>query len=288
MPAPLAVPLAVTLAIALTAPAAHAQDWDHEDIVYGDEDPDRQWLNIMLADGADPAPVLMFAHGNGGSAANMQAASIDLIAEAGYTLVSWESLISVSEVEEVEIGMADAQLVFDWIRDNAATYNMDPDRIVVGGRSRGSVISWMLAHSNDPSIAGAYFYNALPDRVWLFTDDLDFVAAVNEGSPQTYFAYGPAPNDGDSHNPVNIYPVVDRYEELGVGSVLTDNLTANGLDSMHFFPDFAAWIEGGEQPADGGGFPPGEDGGGRRCSAAGPTVGSSWLALVLLAVRRRR
>ncbi|CAE7470719.1 unnamed protein product [Symbiodinium pilosum] len=190
-------------------------------------------------------PVFLFAHENGGSADRFSTKSMDLITGAGYALVSWESIPSISTTAHVDVGSADAQLAFDWVQANAATYNFDPDTIVVGGRSRGSILSWRLGHSRHEAIAGLYFYNALPNGVWAFPDVWNPLNDVTADSPPLYFAYGPAPNDGDIHNPVNVYPVLDRYRELGMpGWVnLTHSMTAARLDAFNFFPDFVAGLK---------------------------------------------
>ncbi|MFT4614152.1 MAG: hypothetical protein ACI9NT_001295 [Bacteroidia bacterium] len=236
---------------------AQAQNWDHTDVKYGTDDPNRQWLNIHLADTVEPAPVYMFAHGNGGTP-DMPNGQLDTIAGAGYTTVSWESVPSISQPEDLQIIWSDAQLVFDWIRANAATYNIDPDNIIVGGRSRGSGGSWPLAQSGHPAIKGIYMYNVLPEGFWQFPDLWTPLVNVSADSPPTYFAFGPNPQSDDGHNPVNAYPVRDRYIELGIGDniTLTDSMWDNFRDEndnwknvaqiMEYFPGFVATLDSSE------------------------------------------
>ena len=141
-----------SVSVEITGPVAAL--WDYTDIAYGTEDPSRQWLNIRLAyDQTEPSPVYLFAHGNGGSANGMSRKQLHTIASEGYTTVSWESIVTLEGEADLLTAVADAQVMFDWVLANAATYNMDPDHIVVGGRSRGSIISWQMAHSNHPSFA---------------------------------------------------------------------------------------------------------------------------------------
>jgi len=237
-------------------PSAHvsAQNaiWDHTDIKYGTEDPNRQWLNIYLADSAEPTPVYLFAHGNGGSANNMPQVELDTIASEGYTTVNWESIPTIQTHEDLLITWSDAQLVFDWVRANAAAYNMDPDHIVIGGRSRGSGASWPLAHSGHAAIKGLYMYNALPKGFWLSPELWSPLENVSIDSPPTYLAYGPLPEDvTNMHNPTNVDAVVDLYATLGLGDniTLTDGMTAANLtDIMHYFPEFAATLVGSAEP----------------------------------------
>ena len=247
-----------SVSVEITGPVAAL--WDYTDIAYGTEDPSRQWLNIRLAyDQTEPSPVYLFAHGNGGSANGMSRKQLHTIASEGYTTVSWESIVTLEGEADLLTAVADAQVMFDWVLANAATYNMDPDHIVVGGRSRGSIISWQLAHSNHPSIEGIYMYNALPRGAWQgedWTPDDD----VNPNSPIAYLVYGPDFDDDDGHNPTYADPVIARYDELDIGTRMTryvdmwgdfQNEQGNWINDgelMHYFPEFVATLQGSATP----------------------------------------
>jgi hypothetical protein len=241
-------PLLYLMTIALpffVAGQTYAQNvaWDYTDIVYGTDDPARQFLNIYLADTVDPAPVYFFAHSNGGTAYSVTQDQADIVHAQGYTLVSWESIPYLSAPEEVLTAWSDAQLAFDWIRANAATYNIDPDRIVIAGRSRGSVASWPLAHSGHPAIPGVYMYNALPNSVWVFPEIWTPPDDVNADSPPIYMVYGPTPGDADNHAPENAYPIRDAYTSFSIDDTFTtyDSMHANGFSNInHYFPEFVA------------------------------------------------
>ena len=232
-------------------PLTNTGQWDYRRIVYGTDDPDRQWLNIHLDfDQSEPAPIYLYAHGNGGSADGVSENELHAIANEGYATISWESIPTISSPEEAAIAVDDAQLMFDWVIANADTYNLDPDHIVFGGRSRGSIISWQLAHSNHPSIKGIYMYNALPQSAWQDIDSFNPADEITVDSPITYLVYGPDFDDDDGHNPVNVDPVLARYDELGIGEKITryvdmwgDFRSANGgwtndAHTMHYFAEF--------------------------------------------------
>jgi hypothetical protein len=235
--------------------------WDYTEIPYGADDPDRQWLNIHLAyDQTKPSPVYVFAHANGGSAYGMTGNQLAALAGEGYTTVSWESVPTIENNDQVRIAAEDAQVMFDWVRTNADIYNLDPDHIVIGGRSRGSVVSWQLAHSNHPAIKGIYMYNALPRGAWQDTESWNPADEVTIDSPQTYLVYGPDFDDDDGHNPGYVDPVIARYEELDIAERITryvdmwgdyqdgkGNWTNDG-EIMHYFPEFVAALEGIESP----------------------------------------
>ncbi len=229
--------------------------WDHNHIPYGMDDPERQWLNIHLAyDQSKPSPIYLFAHGNGGSADGMDEKELHAIANEGYATVSWESIATISGADEAAIGIADAQVMFQWVIANADTYNLDPDLIVVGGRSRGSIISWQLAHSNHPSIKGIYMYNALPRGAWQDVGTWSPVDEITINSPITYLVYGPDFDDDDQHNPVYVEPVLARFVELDISDKITryvdmwgDFQNENGswindAQIMHYFPEFSSIV----------------------------------------------
>lgn len=242
-------------------PLSNTGQWDYYRIPYGTDDPNRQWLNIHLDyDQSKPSPIYLFAHGNGGSADGVSENELDAIANEGYAIVSWESIPTIQGPEEAAIGVADAQVVFDWIIANADTYNLDPNHIVVGGRSRGSIISWQLAHSTHPSIKGIYMYNALPQSAWQDTDTWSPVDKITSDSPTTYLVYGPDFDDDDGHNPVNVDPVLARYDELGIGDKITRYVDmwgdfrgdsggwTNGAHTMHYFAEFVASLNVNASP----------------------------------------
>lgn len=218
--------------------------WDHTNVKYGTAT--RQFLNIYRANTTAPAPVYFFSHANGSTAYTFSQVEADTIVAEGYTLVSWESIELLQTSSHVLTAWSDAQYAFDWVRANAATYNLNPNYIVIGGRSRGSIASWPLAHSGHAAIKGIYMYNALPERAWQSPEIWTPVENVNANSPRTYLAYEYLPEDVDTHNPVNVYPVIARYEELGIGDkiTLTDGMNAAGLsNAMHYFPDLVATLE---------------------------------------------
>ncbi|MDT0595238.1 alpha/beta hydrolase-fold protein [Glaciecola petra] len=234
----------------------NTDQWDHVHIPYGTDDPNRQWLNIHLAyDQSTPMPIYLLAHGNGGSADGVSENELHALANEGYATISWESIPTISNSDEGAIGIADAQVMFEWVIANADTYNLDPDHIVVGGRSRGSIISWQLAHSNHPSIKGIYMYNALPQSAWQDVGTWSPVDEITIDSPVTYLVYGPDFDDDDGHNPVNVDPLLARYDELGIGDKITRHVDmwgdfrgdnggwTNDAHTMHYFAEFAAQVE---------------------------------------------
>jgi predicted esterase len=213
-------------------------------------DPKRQYLHIFeFGSAAAPAPVFFFAHGNGADADALNQQELADIASVGYSAISWESVSTISDADDVFTCWADQLLVYEWAKTNAATYNLDMNNVIIGGRSRGSICGWSLGQSGDTEIKAIYMYNALPDPVWQDVDTWDPVADVSAQSPPTYLAYGPeCPKpitqdctiSGDIHNPRHGQKIVDRYEELGLTITLTDGMhnlqPGNTPNVMRYFP----------------------------------------------------
>jgi len=218
------------------------------------DDPCRQHLHILQTPSSNnkPTPVFFHAHGNGGTASDVGPDDLDIFMNAGYSVISWESVTTLSTAEGTEACWSDFDLVWEWFQDNAVQRNLDPDSVVIGGRSRGSVCSWQMAHSQKPAIHGLYMYNALPNNAWVA--ESPWVEDVTAESPPAYLVYGPecekpitqdcvpSPDPQDDHNPRNGQKIVDRYTELGIASMitLTDGLHNADMRLFDFFPEFAA------------------------------------------------
>jgi len=222
----------------------------------------RQYLHFRVGNtSTGPSPVYFFAHGNGGAAPGMGMNEVTSVAGQGYAIIAWESLTNIANEQNTETCVSDFELVIQWAIDNAEQYGFDIHRFVIAGRSRGSVISWMLAQSQDSrfTVIGIYMYNALPindEAQWQNTSLFPLVD-VTINSPRTYFIYGPeCPTDppqetcdiatdlgGDIHNPMNGQRIVEAYEALGIGAKISlrqgCDCSGNGGNIAQDFPDFA-------------------------------------------------
>ena len=103
-------------------------------------------------------------------------------------------------------------------------------------------------------------YNALPQSAWQNIDTWNPADEITIDSPITYLVYGPDFDDDDGHNPVNVDPVLARYDELAIGDKITryvnmwgDFRYANGgwnndAHTMHYFAEFAEKVEETDLP----------------------------------------
>lgn len=208
----------------------------HSHVSYGPED--RQWLNLYLPSGSEPAPIFIYAHHNGSTADDVQSSWAGPTVAAGTAIVSWESIAQVKGLSDFQTCAADAKVMFAWVKENAATYNFDISKILVGGQSRGSFVSWELAHSLDASIVGIYMGQALPGRA--FNERL--LEPITKRAPPIFLAYRKEPGVvGDIHDPAHGLKVVEKYKELGIGdsAELVHSLNdTKDNQVMQFLPKF--------------------------------------------------
>lgn len=206
------IPLLAALTLSSIALFGQVKTPTHAHVSYGPED--RQWLNLYLPSGNEPAPVFLYAHHNGSTADDVKSDWADSTVAAGTAIVSWESIAQVKGMSDFQTCAADAKVMFAWVKENAATYNFDIDKIFVGGQSRGSFVSWELAHSLDPSIAGIYMGQALPGQS--FNERL--LEPITKNAPPIFLAYRKEPGVvGDIHDPAHGLRVLEKYKELGIG-----------------------------------------------------------------------
>ncbi len=152
------------------------------DIAYGPHE--RHRLDIYApADATDAAPILVFVHGGGflkgdkgGSDAWPNANVGRMAAQAGFLGVVINYRLAPDNVWPA--GAQDVAAVVGWIKDHAAQYGGDPERIVLMGTSAGSVhvAGYLkLAGAGDIRAAillsGLYGYTALDERDTLYYGD---------------------------------------------------------------------------------------------------------------------
>ena len=82
----------------------------HSRVSYGPED--RQWLNLYLPSGSDPAPVFLYAHHNGSTADDVKSSWANPTLAEGTAIVSWESIAKVQGLSDFQICTADAKVMF--------------------------------------------------------------------------------------------------------------------------------------------------------------------------------
>ncbi len=201
---------------------------------------DGQWLNIYQAASDKPTPVYIWAHGNGHTymdAHEKYEPFITTLLENGISVISWESIKQMGESNILDI-LDDADLMFQWVQDNAQTYNLDMSKVIIGGHSRGTIASWRLAHSEDSGIKGIYHGDAAGNL-----DDVNDFAGnlVTINSPPIRMSYtqNKITNDGQ-HDPNEGQKIIDIYRNKGFSvedSKLLENQGYPSMQELGFYSD---------------------------------------------------
>lgn len=208
----------------------------HLNILYGTIENytgnDGQWLNVYQAESNVPTPVYIWAHGNGHTymdAHEKYEPFVTTLLENGISVISWESIKQMDESNYMEI-LDDADLMFQWVKDNALTYNLDMTNIIIGGHSRGTIASWRLAQSGDNGIKGIYYGDAAGNL-----DDVNAALGnlITVNSPNIRMSYSKNKNNNDGqHDPNEGQKIIDIYRNLGFSEEDSQLLVSQGYPSM--------------------------------------------------------
>jgi hypothetical protein len=219
------------LLLAYTSVLAAQPDYT---VSYGNDDPKRQQLNIYQSRGEGEKPIYIWAHFNiPGATANgtagidkahkgrMTAGMVDDLLANGISVISWGSYSYITTIAEFQVALNDAKVMFAWVKQNATKYNWDRRKIIIGGCSRGSGISWPLGNSGDSGIIGVHFQQAFPDGFWMYPDRWDPLSFVSSNSPPICMTYIKSPRaatqTGDNHHPRHGLKIADAYKKQGIG-----------------------------------------------------------------------
>ncbi|HVR30061.1 MAG TPA: alpha/beta hydrolase [Thermoanaerobaculia bacterium] len=115
---------------------------------------------IVPRDAPAPVPTLIYIHGGGWVGGSKEASDLALLPwiEQGWAVVNVE--YRLGPVSLAPAAVEDCRCALRWVRENAATYGLDPNRIVVTGHSAGGHLSLTTGMLS----AGAGFDNLCPKR----------------------------------------------------------------------------------------------------------------------------
>ncbi len=183
---------------------------------------------------------------------------VNLLKSKGISIVAWESLTTIKNATDIQTGWDDAERMFSWIKANAAIYNFDTTNFIIGGSSRGSILSWKYGQKPNPNIRGLYMYNALPS-VW--GDSINWWPPndVRVTAPPIFFVYlrepgcSTDPINPDIHDPNNGYKIMDKYNSLEIGyrdTLIHSTYKTTNLDKYQYLIEFALKVIKPYSPTD--------------------------------------
>jgi acetyl esterase/lipase len=132
-------------------------------------------------------------------------------------------------INEINAAVQDAQAAMGWMRDNAALFHIDPNRIGIGGVSAGAIDSLLEAYNNPPA-------QFAPAVVLDFLGSMYGTAGViHAGDPPAFVVHGTVdttvPFSGDQAvvNQLNAVGVYNEfYPEPGLGHTVDFTQINNG------------------------------------------------------------
>jgi acetyl esterase/lipase len=125
----------------------------HLDLPYADDDNPRHRLDIYLPKepkGDGPLPMLVYIHGGGWRNGNKDGGGrrvAEFVASGNYAGASIGYRLTDEAKWPAQIH--DCKAAIRWLKANAKTYNIDPDRIAVWGTSAGGHLVNMLGATGD-------------------------------------------------------------------------------------------------------------------------------------------
>ena len=137
------------------APKGFVADYDVAYVPGGDES---QTLDLYYPEkrAEKPQPLLIWIHGGGWMGGSKSQCPYLYQLRRGYIVASVEYRFSQKALFPAQI--QDCQAAIRWLRANARKYNIDPDRIGVGGASAGGHLAALVGtsggHKAFPPIGG--------------------------------------------------------------------------------------------------------------------------------------
>ena len=172
-----------------------------------------------------------------GPADAMDLSNVPTAAQGGFDLpqplTSWT----------INASIEDAAQAMGWMRDNAATYHIDPAHIAIGGASAGAIDSLVLAYSNPAAHVAPQavisYVGALPgiESALIQADDKTPAFVINgSADPLIQLTYPQAMVD--RMNAMGVYN--EFYVQQGVGHTVNLNLVFGGKTLLQHNIDFLA------------------------------------------------
>lgn len=127
------------------------------DIIYAAPGGEPLKLDLCLPDSDKPVPLVIWVHGGGWMAGDkMMAAAVPLTARLLNAKIAVASInYRFSNVAKFPAQLYDCKAAVRWLRANAVTYGIDPNRIAVAGDSAGGHLVALLGTTADrPELEG--------------------------------------------------------------------------------------------------------------------------------------
>lgn len=137
--------LAILFLFLATAASAQTTFTLHEAIEYARPNGTPLLLDLRVPDGPGPHPVLVYLHSGAWVTGDRTGGPALRQAKRGYAVASIDYRLAPQHIWPAQV--EDAKAAVRWLRANAATYHLDPNRIGMFGASAGGHIGSVLGTS---------------------------------------------------------------------------------------------------------------------------------------------
>jgi len=136
---------------ALPLPADPSSIKQQKDVLYATMDGQEQRLDIAWPNGPGPFPLIVFIHGGGWSSGDKAIFNEELtrMAGAGYVAATLNYRLASPGVNLFPAAVQDVRCGLRWLRSQASSYGIDPNRVAAMGYSAGGHLALMLATAAD-------------------------------------------------------------------------------------------------------------------------------------------
>jgi acetyl esterase len=120
----------------------------HADVSYGPHK--RNVLDLYLAESDEPTPLVLYIHGGGfqgGDKNSLSSTAVQSFREAGWSIAAIN--YRLTDVAPAPAQYLDCARALQFLRHNANTWNIDPERVASTGGSAGAGTSMWLAFHDD-------------------------------------------------------------------------------------------------------------------------------------------
>jgi acetyl esterase/lipase len=137
----------------------------------------RQTLDLYLPVTGRPVPLVVWVHGGAWKMGSKDWINVKYLAQAGYAIASVDYRFSGDAKFPTQI--QDCNVALNFLMANAASYGIDPKRLVVGGGSAGGHLALLLGLARRETSFGAD-PNIHPLAILDFFGPVDFISLLEQ------------------------------------------------------------------------------------------------------------
>jgi len=138
--------LRALLPFLMTGTVLMAAEPTHRDVEYASLDGHRLLLDVYQPDTRDRSPLVIWVHGGAWRAGSKDSVPVIGLVKRGFAIASVD--YRLSPVAKFPAQVYDIKAAIRFLRTNADSYNVDPDRFIIAGASAGGHLAALVGVTN--------------------------------------------------------------------------------------------------------------------------------------------